>query len=47
MLRDLMTLIQEAIEETEVETSHIQIKEHNGEKLYVHFIPHFYAFNYL
>ena len=37
MLRDLMTLIQEAIEETEVDSSHIQSIEHNGENLYVHF----------
>ena len=38
MLRELMTLIQEAIENTEVDSSHIQSIEHNGENLYVHFL---------
>lgn len=37
MLRDLMMMIQEAIEETPVDSSHIQSIEHNGDNLYVHF----------
>lgn len=37
MLRDLMQVIQEAFENTEVDSSHIQSIEHNGDNLYVHF----------
>lgn len=38
MIRDLLSMLQEAFGQTDVESSHIQSIEHNGEHLYVHFL---------